>query len=646
MTTFKRTNYQAEIDTDNKTVIITVGGKPCLTLKFGNTGTFDVNDKIHSLSINDSEFKFKDGSIEVIIRGKGQETNFPADITGDFRDLFNWAPPFFETVAPETIPVLFRLGSRYPKLEGKNDFDCHGGIYAIPPYLMAFSTSSGCVFGIGQMEIPQSHYVLSGKYLQNSLNVGFGYLPVSTMRLGMFFGAAPDEIIGQYCNSIKVPAKKYSLPRWWNEPWYDSYYDQLFELMQTEGESKSEYKAKEKCAGKLLLRIAGAIEKNDLQTKTIVIGTGWSRFLGDIEIKPDVGKAISVLKRKGYRILLAFFPYLADEDSEVYKNHPDYFVYEPGPKRIVKANFPEHNREYVLFDYTNSEVRAYVRNNLVRLIKEYGIDGLKVERTSYLPKPDAIFADPAWGMGEVMQHKTLELIYDTVKQCKKDSLVILPSSNPFFNDVCDVHSLGHRYYYDESPDDYGNRAEAALKFGNRPLYIDDASAFSSHIGPHLLEKCTYGVPSLGAVLRRSVTKIKSDSFSTGYPIPLTKGQANLVNAAYTVYNHSVLQKDDQIYCSSEDKIFHRKRGNFYSAATVSGTQVLVTYAKNKALLCAAVGTKAVIPIPPGKKPVSLRKIMRNGKTCEAQYYPISGNKILAPLESSKGDVKHYVLNYK
>ncbi|NOX97877.1 MAG: hypothetical protein GXO98_07475 [Nitrospirae bacterium] len=652
---YQGTRYNAVINPREKRLTFYSGKYRHFEITFNRSVTLELGEKDNSFQLKcrngkqHLRFNFKKSFVELVIVSSGNKLTFPGRLSGNFREFYNWTPVTYTCAVPKHVPINFRIGSRSPFKEGI--FPTYAGKFVIPPYLLAVNTGN-TIFGIGCLEPPESEYALSGELTQKTLKLHslFNRNTGASLRLGIFFSESREAIASAYRRKVRLRQKKYPLAAWWNEPWYDTYFDQVFELMQKEGESNCEYGAREKCTGSLLSKAVRNIEKNKFNLRTIVIGMGWSLKQGDFNIKPDLLKAVKRYQAKGYRIIFSFHPYLADKDSRVYKNNPDYFVHTESGKEILAYHYFEQNKDYARFDYTNPGTRAYLSKNLSYLFKELNIEGIKLEQTSALPPVNALYFQPSWGLGEVMQKQVLEFIFQTVKQLKRTGLVILPSLNPLFSDVCDVQSLGNRHFYDESVDDYGRRAQTGLELGINPLYIDESSGFTAHTGPHLMEKCIYGVPSLSAVIRRAATRIKSKTFTAGYPLDMTREEANLINSIFSVYRHSRLDIDDLIYCENEDKIFYRKNKSgplkgFYSATLSSGSEVLVAYENDSALLCSSNNTKAVIAIPPGKKITAVVKITRNGKETNIPFAYVPGEKILLKLESSRGNVRNYRINY-
>lgn len=122
----------------------------------------------------------------------------------------------------------------------------------------------------------------------------------------------------------------------------------------------------------------------ELGIKTITIDSGWYGIgrgedhqfnTGDFIVNPDVIGSekdwvdlIDYLHRDGFRVRIWWIPGVAEEGSDLWKNHPDWFTEE-----VVSST---GETEDIYLDPNNHEVRNWMKA-LVERFLSYGVDGFK-----------------------------------------------------------------------------------------------------------------------------------------------------------------------------------------------------------------------------------------------------------------------------
>ncbi|MCP4443687.1 MAG: alpha-galactosidase [Aureispira sp.] len=82
---------------------------------------------------------------------------------------------------------------------------------------------------------------------------------------------------------------------------------------------------------------------------------------------------------KGYKAGLWLAPFVAAKNSEVYKQHPDWFVRDKKGKHIPVAINVIWKGKYFAFDIYNKEVQAHLKKTLQTVVYDWGYDLIKVD---------------------------------------------------------------------------------------------------------------------------------------------------------------------------------------------------------------------------------------------------------------------------
>ena len=111
------------------------------------------------------------------------------------------------------------------------------------------------------------------------------------------------------------------------------------------------------------------------------IDDGWEPFIGDwLETDkkkfPDGLKPIvEEIHKNGYKAGLWLAPFVAEEKSSIYQNHPDWFFLVDGKAWKLGCNWSG----YYALDIDNEEVKQYLTKVFDRVFNEWGIDLVKLD---------------------------------------------------------------------------------------------------------------------------------------------------------------------------------------------------------------------------------------------------------------------------
>ena len=118
-------------------------------------------------------------------------------------------------------------------------------------------------------------------------------------------------------------------------------------------------------------------DENDL----FQVDDGWEPFVGDWEITdttkfPDGLKPISdSIHAAGFKAGLWLAPFVAEEKSATFREHPDWFLQYKGEPWKDGSNWSG----FYSLDIDNPDVQAYLRNVFNRVFNEWGFDLVKLD---------------------------------------------------------------------------------------------------------------------------------------------------------------------------------------------------------------------------------------------------------------------------
>lgn len=129
-----------------------------------------------------------------------------------------------------------------------------------------------------------------------------------------------------------------------------------------------------------LMAIVDAVENTGIDT--FVLDDGWfgkrdndfsglgDWFVNTEKLKGGLKTIIDYVHKKGMKFGLWFEPEMINEDSELYRAHPDYAVKAPGRKPCL-------SRHQLMLDLTRADVRDYIVNSVNKVLSENDIDYVK-----------------------------------------------------------------------------------------------------------------------------------------------------------------------------------------------------------------------------------------------------------------------------
>ena len=145
-----------------------------------------------------------------------------------------------------------------------------------------------------------------------------------------------------------------------------------------------------------------AIEKKIPGLKYVQIDDGYQPAMGDwLETGPafggDVRKVLDAIKRRGFEPAIWVAPFVAEKDSHVFQQHPDWFVKDEdgSPLRSDKVTFGGWRRgPWYALDGTHPEVHAHFESVFRTMNRDWGVTYFKLDANFWGAIHGGRFHDP------------------------------------------------------------------------------------------------------------------------------------------------------------------------------------------------------------------------------------------------------------
>jgi alpha-galactosidase len=140
-----------------------------------------------------------------------------------------------------------------------------------------------------------------------------------------------------------------------------------------------------------------ALNKLAPEANMIQIDGGWWTERGDYQsVRPDllpggIKEIVSRIKSEGKTPGIHFDGFRGDENSDIYKTQPEYFLHDQDGKLIVEINDKgDKVMHYIYFDYSHPGARAHIADCIRNLKENWGIRYFKVDFMRYGLKNDTL----------------------------------------------------------------------------------------------------------------------------------------------------------------------------------------------------------------------------------------------------------------
>ena len=194
--------------------------------------------------------------------------------------------------------------------------------------------------------------------------------------------------ISRDCRGLKTEGSFHLLDLYYDEGSEESVFDGWFAAMQIKprttekisGYSSWYNRYQDINAAAIRQDLSGCcriLEKNDL----FQIDDGWEPFIGDwleadsAKFPEGMKKMVDEIHGDGFRAGLWLAPFVAEEKSDVYRNHQDWFLKVNGDNWKAGSNWSG----FYSLDIDHPEVREYLEKVFKRVFDEWGFDLVKLD---------------------------------------------------------------------------------------------------------------------------------------------------------------------------------------------------------------------------------------------------------------------------
>lgn len=127
------------------------------------------------------------------------------------------------------------------------------------------------------------------------------------------------------------------------------------------------------------------IKELDVNANTIQVDGGWWTIRGDyLSTKPTINGGMKgvadMIKSYGYTPGIHIDGFRADKNSEIFKAHPEYFLKDQNGETYPNSTIADQT---LLFDYSNPEACAYIKNVLTTMREDWGYNYFKIDFIRY-----------------------------------------------------------------------------------------------------------------------------------------------------------------------------------------------------------------------------------------------------------------------
>ncbi len=131
------------------------------------------------------------------------------------------------------------------------------------------------------------------------------------------------------------------------------------------------------------------LNSEEKSANIIQIDGGWWTARGDyLSVRKNLQGGMKAIadyaKSKGYKAGIHLDGFRGDKDSELYRNHPDWFLKDQDGELICQAiDKGDAFMQYIYYDYSNPEVCEYMKNVLRTIKNDWGYSYFKIDFMRY-----------------------------------------------------------------------------------------------------------------------------------------------------------------------------------------------------------------------------------------------------------------------
>ncbi len=129
--------------------------------------------------------------------------------------------------------------------------------------------------------------------------------------------------------------------------------------------------------------------KDNKKANIIQIDGGWWTARGDyLSVRKNLQGGMKAIakyaKSKGFKAGIHLDGFRADKNSELYRNHPDWFLKDQNGQTICQSiDKGDTFMQYIYYDYSNPEVCEYMKNVMKTIRTDWGFSYFKIDFIRY-----------------------------------------------------------------------------------------------------------------------------------------------------------------------------------------------------------------------------------------------------------------------
>jgi len=595
---------------------------------------------------------------ELPARPEGIKSFRPGWASGSFFQVRNFDPDLDSFDIPHRIKMPLRISSA--RVELKQFFQLDQGNYMIPPYLLALYDRTQYV-GLGLAQAPATMAPMDVSVSTQEAQINFEYpAPVRgayrSVPVVVCLGFQDAQVLDRYRLACELLRGRFDPPaatpptpvqRWWSDPIYTTWGDQVYRKHVERGHFAEEAGAEEFLSADLVDEALAKLASEGLQPKTIVLDEGWHQALGDWQaahhrFKGSLKRFIAGRRRRGYRVMLHFNPFLAAEDSQLATQHADWLVKDAAGEVI---RMKRCGRICVLPDWSNAHLRRRMIARVKAMVSPAGLDadGIKLAGHKYIPPADAQLASTTFGRGERYLLGVLRAVHAAVKAGKAEAPIALACLNPLLADCFDIVRLGnisevnHELYVDRA-------RTASWLLPGKPIDTDDWACWQKVVGVETFLKALAGAPNIYSAFFRGDGRWRFSGAAGGHPVQITPPQYRVLATAWRLYELSRDIERSYLRCDWQQMEFSVGLPPAPHVRTYQGGSVLAIYAARAIHLGSLQAGPVIIDAPWDVE--SVEEISRQNGRQKVEFHPCLDGKILFDVRSCRDEILTYQVNRK
>ena len=380
---------------------------------------------------------------------------------------------------------------------------------------------------------------------------------------------------------------------------------------------------------------------------------------GDLRVIDELGGVegfralIDRLRGEGTRVALYLHLYHVSEDVDLWKEHPEAFVkHKTDPNYSFQHGVKVGNAGLQHIDWTHPLGRDFMRKWVEFILSDkpgcLNADWLALNNNLGVDPRQFDFHDPDWGIGDLMQKKATELVYQWAKEIKPDCMVRRQSPlDAYMQPFCDRANLCE--HWNGWMDPLYERGRIATRILRDVIFEADAWFLTITKGYEYYHGMSaWSAPETESVDHTIHPYCYYRELADKDQKRRRSGMQCTMNAPFNRTDLCRCEWDEATKTAVQwRKRTHGKLDGFYAALAIS-KRCLVTYSETKAVIGSSESRTARVPLPPGAEVTKVEQVLHDGATRPWEATPcetLDGPGVDLYVEDAAGDVMHTVIHY-